>query len=188
MKILVSTLAVSLYLISYPFGTVKAQSADEQGVDEVDVVKTSATVEKIDLNKRKVSVLFDDGKKKTLKVDKSVRNLDRVKVGDHLQLTYADEIVILVGKTKETAGEAGAGLVAVAPKGSRPGGVMAETTSLTAKVLSVDTQTRHVVLEEPDGKKKTVKLSKKLTNFDQLKPGETIDMVVTEELVIEVTP
>lgn len=187
MKLLFDALAVALVFALYPFDVVNAQTADEQGIDEVDVVNATATVEKVDLAKRKVSLVFDDGKKKTLRVDKSVRNLGQVKVGDHLTLTYAEEIVILVGKTKETAGAKDAGLVSIAPKGSKPGSVMAETTSLTAKVLSVDTQERHVVLEEPDGKEKTVKLSKKVSNLDQLKAGETIDMVVTEELVIEVT-
>jgi hypothetical protein len=185
MKELFSGLTVALVFTLYPFGAVMAQTADEQGIDEVDVVKATATVEKIDLSKRRVTLLFDDGKKKTLRVDKSVRNFDQVKVGDHLKLTYAEEIVMLVGKTKETAGEESAGLVSIAPKGSKPGSVMAETTSLTAKVLSVDPEKRRVVLEEPDGKKKTLKLSKKVSNVDRLKPGETIDMVITEELVIQ---
>ena len=187
MKKLFVALTVALAFALYPVGASRAHTADEQGIDEVDVVKATATVEKIDLAKRKVSLLFDDGKKKTLKVDKSVRNLDQVKVGDHLNLTYAEEIVMLVGKTKEAAGAESAGLVSIVPKGSKPGSVMTETTSLTAKVLSVDPQKRHVVLEEPDGKKKTLKLSKRISNVDQLKPGETIDMVVTEALVIEVS-
>lgn len=172
MKFLFGALAVALVFALYPFDVVNAQTADEQGIDEVDVVKATATVEKVDLAKRKVSLVFDDGKKKTLRVDKSVRNLGQV---------------IFVGKTKETAGAKDAGLVSIAPKGSKPGSVMAETTSLTAKVLSVDPQKRHVFLEEPDGKEKTIKLSKKVSNLDQLKAGETIDTVVTEELVIEVT-
>lgn len=187
MNALFGALTAALVFTLYSFGTVNAQTADEQGIDEVDVVKATVTVEKVDLAKRKVTVLFDNGKKKTLRVDKSVRNLGQVKAGDHLMLTYAEEIVILVGKTKETAGAEGVDLVSIAPKGSKPGGVMAETTSLTARVPSVDPQKRHVVLEEPDGKEKTIKVSKKVSNLDQLKPGETIDMVVTEELVIEVT-
>ena len=43
-----------------------AQSdATDQGIDAVEVVKVTATVEKIDLEKRKVTLLLDDGKKKT---------------------------------------------------------------------------------------------------------------------------
>jgi hypothetical protein len=39
---------------------------------------------------------------------------------------------------------------------------------------------------DPDGKKDTLKLSKKVNNMDQLKPGETVDMVMTESLVVEI--
>jgi hypothetical protein len=35
-----------------------------------------------------VTLIFEDGEKKTFKVDQSVRNLDRVEVGDHLNLSY----------------------------------------------------------------------------------------------------
>jgi hypothetical protein len=181
------TLAIVAVFALGPISVANAQTAESEGIDVVDVVKTTAMVEKIDLAKRKVTLLFDDGKKKTLKVDHSVRNLDQVKVGDHLKLTYAEEIAIRVGKTKETAGMEDAGLASVAPNGYKPGGVMVETTSLTAKVLSVDPEHHRAVVEEPDGRKKTIKFGKKVTNLDQLQPGETIDMITTEELVIEVT-
>jgi hypothetical protein len=60
------------------------------------------------LEKRKVSLLLDNGKKKTFKVDKSVQNLDQVRVGDHLSMSYTEELAILVGKSSETPG-AGSG-------------------------------------------------------------------------------
>ena len=41
-------------------------------------------------------------------------------------------------------------------------------------------------MEEPNGKKKIVKPRKKIKNLDQLKVGETVDMVMTESLIIEV--
>jgi len=119
-------------------------------------------------------------------VDKSVQNLDQVKVGDHLKISYTDEIIILVGKSKEAASQAAGEEVGVAPKGAKPGIVMVETSALSAKVLAVDPAKRRVTLEEPDGKKKTVKLGKKVTNLDQLKVGDSIDMVMTESLVVDI--
>ena len=59
-----------------------ATTVTAQGVDAVEVLKVSATVEKVDLGSRKVTLLFENGKKKTYKVDKSVQNLDQVKVGE----------------------------------------------------------------------------------------------------------
>jgi Cu/Ag efflux protein CusF len=158
----------------------------EQGVDAVEVIKDTATVEKIDLEKRKITLLLDTGKRKTFKVDKSVQNLDQVRVGDHLSLAYTEEIIILVGKSSESPGAASTGEVAVAPQGAKPGVVMTETSALSAKILAVDTQKHRLTFLDPDGKKKTIKLSKNVTNLDQLKVGETVDMLLSESLVVEI--
>ena len=165
----------------------RAQTATaDQGVDAVEVIQSTATVEKIDLEKRKVTLILEDGKKKTFKVDKSVQNLDQVKVGDHLKMSYTEEIIILVGKSSETPGGASAGEVGVAPKGAKPGMVMVETTAVSAKILQVDAAKHRVTIEDPDGKTKKIKLSKNIGNLDQLKAGETVDMVMTESLVVEI--
>jgi hypothetical protein len=119
-------------------------------------------------------------------VDKSVQNLDQVKVGDHLKISYTEETIIVVGESNGAASQAEAGEVGVAPKGANPGIVMVDTSALSAKVLAVDPQKRRVTLEEPDGKKKTVKLGKKVTNLDQLKVGDSIDMVMTESLIVDI--
>lgn len=182
-------MALSLVLLfaAGHFKTAKAQTAaTDEGVDAVEVIKVSATVEKIDLEKRKVTLLLENGKKKTYKVDKSVQNLDQVKVGDKLKISFTEEIVILVGKSNESPGAGAVGAVGVAPKGAKPGIVMVDTTALSTKILAVDAAKHRVTIEEPDGKKKTIKLSKKVTNLDQLQVGDTVDMIVTESLVVDI--
>ena len=165
----------------------EAQSAPTaEGVDAVEVIKVSAIVEKIDLQNRKVTLLLDNGKKKTYKVDKSVQNLDQVKAGDKLKISYTEELIIVVGKSTEKPGAAAGSAVGVAPKGAKPGIVMVDTAALSAKIVAVDTAKHSVTLLDPDGKKKTVKLGKNVTNLDQLKAGETVDMIMTESLVVEV--
>ena len=42
-----------------------------------------------------------------------------------------------------------------------------------------------MTIEDADGKKKTLKLSKKTTGLDQLKAGDTVDMVTTDSLVVK---
>jgi translation elongation factor P/translation initiation factor 5A len=187
MKLMTVVFSAVLLSATGSLTTVRAQMASvDQGIDSVEVVKVTATVEKIDLEKRKVSLLLDDGKRKTYKVDKSVQNLDQVRVGDHLSMAYTEELVILVGKSNETPGAGAAGEVAVAPKGAKPGMVMTETTAVSAKILAVNAEKHSVTLEDPDGKKKTVKLGKKAGNPEQLKVGDTVDMVLTDSLVVEI--
>jgi len=183
------TVALSVILL-FALGLARntpAQTAGPvQGIDAVEVIKATATVEKVDLEKRKVTLLLDDGKHKTVKVDKSVQNLDQVKVGDHLKLAYTEEIIIMVGKSNETPGADAAGAVSVAPKGAKPGIVMVDTIAVSGKILAVDAQKHRVTIEDPDGKKKTLKVSKNVQNLDQLQAGETIDMSVTEALAVEI--
>lgn len=152
----------------------------------MEVVQASATVEKIDLEKRKVTLLLENGKHKTFKVDKSVQNLDQVKVGDHLNISFTEEIIILVGQSNEAPAAAEGQEVGVAPKGAKPGIVLVDTVAVTAKILAVDPEKRRVTLEDLDGKKKSVKLSKNFTDLNKIKVGETVGMVMTDSLVIEI--
>ena len=43
-----------------------------------------------------------------------------------------------------------------------------------------------MTFEDPDGKKRTLKLSQKIKDLNQFKPGETINMAITDEMVVEV--
>ena len=186
MKAISLVTVLAFLAIASPIAAAKLQAdVADRGIDVVDVIKATATVQKIDLEKRKVTLLLEDGGHKTIKADKSIRNLDQVKVGDKLNLTYAEEIIVVVGSSKTAPSAAGAGMAAIAHKGSKPGGVMVETNSLTAKVVSIDAEKHKVTLLGPDGKKKTHKVSKKIS-LDKLKAGETVQIMVTDALAIEV--
>jgi hypothetical protein len=187
MKMLSAVLSVILLPVFSPSKAVQAQTAATGGgIDSVEVIKVHATVTNIDLEKRKVKLLLDDGKEKTYKVDKSVQNLDQVKVGDQLNISLTEEIIIVVGKSSETPNATDSQTVGVVPKGAKPGIVMVDTATLSAKILAVDAQKRRVTLLDPDGKKKTIKLSKNFQNIDQLQIGETVDMLMTDSVVVEI--
>ena len=185
MKILNLALSAVLLFAFGPVYSAQAQSgATDQGVDAVEVVKVTATVEKIDLEKRKVTLLLDDGKKKTYKVDNRVQNLAQVKVGDHLAMSFTEEILIVVGKSNESPGAAAGEQVSVAPNGT--GVMMVDTSAASAQILAVDVQNHRVTVLDPDGKKKTIKVSKKVNNLNDLKVGDTVDMLMTDSTVIEI--
>jgi hypothetical protein len=180
-------LALSLLFLLCAIKSTRAQTAGaDKGVDSVQVMQATATVEKIDLEKRKVTLLFEDGKHKTVKVDKSVQNLDQVQVGDHLKLSYTEEIIILIGKSSEAPGAVAAGAVGIAPEGAKPGLVMVDTVIISGKILAVDSQKHRVTIEDPDGKSKNIKVSKNFKDLDQLKVGDTYDMSVTESLAVKI--
>jgi Cu/Ag efflux protein CusF len=185
MKHVLSLLALAALSILFP--KLHAQAvAPGQGIDDVEVVTANAVVDKIDLDKRKVTVTFDDGKTKTYKVDKSAQNLPQVQVGDHVKLTATEELMVTVNKAGETPAATTVGEVSVAPRGSKPGAVMVETTAMSGKILAIDSEKRKVTLEDPDGKKKTVKVRPSV-DLSRLAVGDSVDAVVTESVAIDVT-
>jgi Cu/Ag efflux protein CusF len=187
MKPKLGLLAVASFCLLSALPKSNAQAiSPSKGIDEVEVVTVTAVVDKIDLEKRKVTLTLDDGKTKTYKVDKSAANLGQVQVGDHVRMSCTEELMVTVNKSGETPGAASIGAVSVAPKGSKPGGIMVETTAISGKILAIDTQKRKVTYEDPEGKKKTVRVKKDL-NISGLAVGESVDAVLTESVVIKVT-
>jgi hypothetical protein len=176
----------SLCLLS-PLPKSHAQAiSPDKGIDDVEVVTVTAVVNKIDLEKRKVTLTLDNGKMKTYKVDKGAVNLDQVQVGDHVKMSYTEELIVTVNKSGETPAAASIGAVNLAPKGSKPGGVMVETTAISGKILAIDSEKRKVTYEDAQGKKKTVKVRKGV-DISGLAVGESVDAVLTESVIIKVS-
>jgi hypothetical protein len=162
------------------------QISPDHPIDDVEVVRITAVVDTVDLQKRKVTVTLEDGKKKTYKVDKSVQNLDKVQPGDRLNIATTEEMVVRVNKSGEAASAEEMGEVGVAPVGSKPGMVMVDTSALSGTILAVDAQKHKVSFQGVDGKKRTIKVRKSI-DLSRLKPGESFDAVFTESVVVHVT-
>lgn len=148
-------------LSSLPKSNAQAISPGK-GIDDVEVITVTAVVNKVDLEKRKVTLTLDNGKTKTYKIDKAAVNLDQVQVGDHVKMSYTEELIVTVNKSGETPSTASVGAVNLAPRGSKPGGVMVDTTAISGKILAIDTERRKVTHEDAQGKKNTVKVNKAL--------------------------
>jgi hypothetical protein len=53
------------------------QNSQGQPIDQVDVSQVTGTIQKVEADRRKLVIRLDNGKTKSLKVDKSVKNLDQ---------------------------------------------------------------------------------------------------------------
>jgi len=187
MKIVTGIFAAALLCSLSPLPKSHAQAlSPDKGIDEVEVVTFAAIVDRVDLEKRKVTLTLDDGKKKTYKVDKIAQNLDQVQPGDHLKIACTEELVVTVNKSGQTPSAAGMGAIQVAPKGAKPGGVMVDTTAISGKILAIDAAKRKVTFEDPEGKKKTVKVRKGF-DLSGLAVGESVNAALTESVVIKMT-
>jgi hypothetical protein len=167
-------------------GMLPAVAQDKPGVVLADLLVTTATVEAVDHAKRTVTLKGPEGLTRTLKVDKAVRNFDQVQQGDPVMAEYYEETAIFVRPSAEqpTAGEAG--VVAVAPRGAKPGVADVETRVRTAKVETIDLQQRTVTLRGPQGNAVTLKVGEQVKQFDQVQAGDEVVVRHTEAVAITV--
>jgi len=150
-------------------------------------VTVFATVDKIDLDTRRVTLVLPDGSKETIVVSDEARNLDQVKRGDEVAAVYYQSIAFQVlqpGENKET-GAAAAEAAARAKLGERPGGVAARTINLVAVIVKLDRAAQIAVLRGSEGNLVTVNVQNP-ENFDKVKVGDTVEITATEAFAIDV--
>lgn len=162
---------------STPKGTVRAQE-----------VTVTATVERLDVKNRKVTLKGPDGASETLTAGPEVRNLAQVKRGDQVVVTYYQSVAVEVLKPGEAKpAVAGAEGLGRAELGEKPGGIGARVVTLVADIVKLDRRNQQAVLRGPEGKTVTVNVQNP-ENFDKVKVGDTVEITLTEALAIDVQP
>src|SRR5262249_49805160 len=104
---------------------------------------------------------------------------------DQLRLTVTEEIAVYMAEAGAPAGNGEAALVALTPKGAKPGGMMADTVQVTAKVTAIDLAHHKATLQFPDGTSKTVPVRKDV-DLTKRHVGEEVVIRTTEALALSV--
>jgi hypothetical protein len=151
----------------------------------VQTSELTATVAAIDQANRKLTLISPEGIKKTVKVSPEVVNFDQIRVGDQLKVLATQQLVIQMAKPGGSADDGGAALVALAPEGAKPGGVVAGTTQVTATVKAIDPQKHTATLQFEDGSTQTFPVRKDV-DLTQRKVGEQVVFRLTEMVAIGV--
>jgi hypothetical protein len=170
-------------------GEVTGAAVGAEGVPGGGVVATyelTATVAAIDKANRKVTIVDAAGIKKTVKVGPEAVNFDQIQVGDRLKITAAEELVVYVAGEGEASNDGGAKLVALAPQGAKPGGIMVETTQVTAEVTAIDVAHRKATLKFEDGTTHIVAVRPDV-DLSKRKVGDKVVIRTTESLAIRIT-
>ena len=150
----------------------------------VETFTTSAKVTEIDAAKRKLTLVFPDGKKTTYKCGPEVVNFAQIQVGDQVKAKLTEEAAIYIGTGAPPSDAVGVG-VALAPVGYKPGGEFVDTTQVTARVTEVDAKHHKVTLLFADGSTKKVTVGKKV-NLSAVAVGTDVTVQMTEGLAISV--
>lgn len=151
----------------------------------VETLQVSARVTAIDRAQRRVTLLGPDGDELQVKVGPAAANFDRIDVGDTVQVTLTEELVIAIGDAASAQDDGSAAVVALAPVGAKPGGVVVETTRITGTVTAIDEQARIATLRFEDGSIRSFPVRDDV-DLSQRRVGETVVFQVTERIALEV--
>jgi len=184
-KYLVALLACAVPLF------VQAQTdpaASRGSVEDEVLISVTATVQDLDLEKRELTLKGSLGDVTTVTVDKAVKRLNEVKVGDEVTAKYYLSIAADLREPTEdeksnplvvTAG------VAKSPKGTAPAAGGLRMVRAVTTVEGLERPTRLLTLKGPRGNYVTVR-ARDPKRLETLRLGDTIVVTFTEALAVSV--
>ena len=167
-----------------------AQAPKKGRVVAAAMITGSAVVKAVDLDKRTITLLLSNGKEQTFVVDKAVRKLGEVKVGDTVTASYQEAVSVKINKTKVAPGVKEEVAIKPDKKSVKPKGVVSRQVTTTATITKIFDDGKMVTLQMPDGTTTDVKVQDK-ANLEKLKKGEVkegdqIEITYTQALAISV--
>jgi hypothetical protein len=171
-----------------PRGMNESKTTTEAGVPGGTMVRTyrvTATVTGINTVDRQLTLVAPDGAKTTVDVSPDVVNFPQIAIGDVVKAKITAQLVVFVRKPGEPSNDSVSGMVALAPVGAKPSGVVARTHEVTATLQSVDLAHRKAMLMFPDGTSKSFEVRKDvdLTKYDI---GTPVVFQTTDAIAISV--
>jgi translation elongation factor P/translation initiation factor 5A len=148
-----------------------------------DTFTASATVAAVDPATRKITLTSEDGNKATFTVPAEAHNFDQIHVGDKVNATIVERMVVFVRSATTEPTVTHAAAVARAPKGAKPGALIAESFEIVAAVKAIDADKRTATLQFSDGQTKVVPVRKDV-DLSRYKVGDSVVIRVTEALAL----
>ncbi len=144
-----------------------------------------ATVEAIEMPSRLLTVRTEKGELHTVQAPAQSQRLSEVKVGDTVNLTYYDNIIIRMKQANEP--DVDTLQAALTPGGGSPGVTAAAQQTITATVTSVDMNAPSIAFKGPRGWSYASKVQDKKA-LQQVKVGDRVDITWTAATLVSVAP
>lgn len=154
-------------------------------VTKVDMVKMSATIQAIDGTTRTLTLRDDKGNEDTFTVGPAVQRFNELKVGQTLNVTYYESLVLQLVKPGEKGGGASFEAALERAKTKLPAGTVAIQDKATVTVKAVDAAVPSITVTTADGRTVTRMVEDK-KNIEGVKAGDKIDITYTRALVTSV--
>jgi hypothetical protein len=148
--------------------------------------KVTATVEAVDHATRTVTLKLKDGTFETIVAPASVQRFDAIKVGDTLEATYYDNIVLRVKKPGEKDVDTSSDALTRTP-GTAPGVTAAAQRTITATITAIDMKAPSITLVGPNNWKYSSRVQD-VNMLKTVKVGDKLDITWTEALLVSFAP
>jgi len=173
-------------MLSLSASAAMADSATLPSKVEIDAITAGATVTAIDKANRGFTLKAKDGKTHSFTAGPEMVNYDQMKVGDKVEATYAEEMSISVNKHGTAPKMEEKSAVVRAPKGAKPGVIVANSTEIVGVVTAIDHKARSVTVKGPKGNEITKTVKADVKGFDNVAKGDNVVISYTEALSISV--
>ncbi|MFK7850968.1 MAG: hypothetical protein AB8D78_08315 [Akkermansiaceae bacterium] len=147
--------------------------------------KIAATVTAIEPSTRKVTFVTRDGKAFFTNAGPAILNFDQIRVGDQLNVTVTEEIVVRMAKEGEKIEEEFVFSADIAPIDKKPAWVMSDSSRLVAVISEIDLKRQKVKLRFSNGTTKKFDVRKDL-DLTKRSIGEKVLIQVTEVEAIKI--
>jgi hypothetical protein len=130
----------------------EAPAGDKPSISATQTVKLTTIVENINLESRRITLRGPEGNSRTIIASEEAKNLDQIDIGDKVNVEYVQHMSIEVFANDGM--EPGAGTMSATARNTEdeaPGGMMMETTVLTATVEDINIEANTFKLKWPDG-------------------------------------
>jgi Cu/Ag efflux protein CusF len=152
---------------------------------------TTATVVKVDVKKRDLTLRGDDGTEFTVETPKSVK-LEELKEGDRLKIQYYEAIAISLKKGEKgeagTSSSTGQTTITETNAGTAPGGMVVHRIKGTFEVVKVDHDRNKLTVRRPNGAIDTINVREPAmqAQLAHVREGDRIHLSYTEAVAITV--
>lgn len=150
-------------------------------------ITATATVEKIDTEKRDLTLKDDEGNQFTVRAPSSMK-LDQFKEGDRVKVDYYQALAVSLKRGAAGAPTRGESSVTEHTAGTMPGGVVSHRITGTVEVVNVDRARNRLIVKRPDGSVDSIEVTDPAMQSElaNVHPGDRIQATYTEAAAIKV--
>jgi Cu/Ag efflux protein CusF len=165
---------------------VSAAAYAQKPITRSETTKETATIQAIDSTTRSLTLRNKDGEEDTFRVGPDMTRFNELKVGDRIDVTYVESLVLVVHKAGTAAPTATTGDAALTRgQGARPSGTIAAQVKTTVTVKAVNPSVPSITVLTADGRTVTRKVEDK-KNLEGVQVGDKIEITYTEALLVSV--